>query len=285
MTGTDYPQGDGDPGCPECQGRGVVPLPPEKRHPMAIGPQTQVCRCVYKRDVLANLERGWRGLSHAKPIPESPLMGAETADLWITSRTMPFKQNLRHVAARKGPRWYFAVVTDADLMDAWLHNVQTKDLLDPDMVERRQGPKPTDRYTALVDLIEPPDLLIIQVGVKHARNSAMPEVLLEALHHRGHLGKPTWIVDHPDQRLTEGHISWDPRVGNFLEPWENTHLEDIIEALPSVEKLTGGEPTPPPPPSRAPTLAPRPPSGGQSIGEEWRERYGVAQPNKKGGRR
>ena len=237
MGSVDYPQGDGLPDCPLCFGRGVVELPLDEWHPLAVGPQTRICRCVYVRDVLANMERGWKGLARSKPTP-SPLKGKEQENLWVTATDKTLRRHLRYVVARMEPRWYFAVVSDADLMDSWLHNVPTEDLLDADVGRSRGGPRPTDKYTALVDLVEPPDLLILRVGVKAARNKAMPEVLLEVLQHRGYQSKPTWLVDFPNCRLVSGHIAWDQRVGELLSDWDRVELsEDLAGSLPSLETL------------------------------------------------
>lgn len=183
------------------------------------------CRCVWERDVLRNVERGWRGLSRAEPIPESPLTPHVTKDLWVTATRHHFKEHLRHVAIRQGPTWGFVVVSDADLMDAWLARVEDEEVIDGDVELRRRQPI-TSRYGALVDMVEPPEPLIIIVGVKAARNSAMPEVLLEALHHRTHIGKSTWIVDQPDYRLARGHIAHNEHVEAWLGSWPHLDLSE-----------------------------------------------------------
>ena len=239
-----FPQGDGHPDCPQCLGRGVVELPPEEWHPLAITPQTRICHCVYVRDVVANMERGCKGLSKLVSLP-SPLVGKEQENLRITSPYKMFKQHLRYVVSKKEPRWYFAVVSDLDLMTAWLHHVSTDDLYDADVGENREGPRPTDKFSALVDIAEPPELLILRVGVKNARNKAMPEVLLEALHHREHLGKPTWVVDAPNERLDNDHISWSPAVGEFLADWEWVELDASEHSPPPTKSFVGGSPTQP----------------------------------------
>lgn len=209
---TDYPDGDGIPNCPDCKGRGVVAIPPL---PGMLVAGTTPCLCVLRRDVLANVERGWRGLSKADKVPVSPLLTRETKSLWITASHRLFKAHLRHVALRNGPKWGFVVVSDADLMDAWLSRVDDRDIYDGDVEQLRRQPV-TSRYGALVDMVEPPELLVIMTGVKAARNSAMHEVLLEALRHREHINKPTWVVDQPDSPLANGHISYSPQVGDFL---------------------------------------------------------------------
>jgi len=120
-----------------------------------------------------------------------------------------------------GPDWGFKVVTDSDLMVAWLANASMKGerIFDPEA----QAPVSQEVMT-LVDLMDPPELLIIRLGVKSARNAAMNEVFLEALTHRAHAGKPTWIVDSPQQPLGEGHLCWSYAVSEFLVNWTRVNL-------------------------------------------------------------
>ena len=220
-----YPQGDGIPDCPHCRGRGVRQIPKERMPPGSIIPETEPCPCVRLRDIKANMDRGWKGLSRAKRVDETPLIKHITKDLWVTCTMAGFRGHLARVAlvvGKDNPRWFFRVITDVDLMNAWLS--KGIEVFDADVdVHRKQ--QPVSRYADLMDLVEPPTLLIIRLGVKAARNVATPEVLLEALNHRAHIDKPTWIVDQPYQRLHEGHISWDQHVEHFLEEWECAELE------------------------------------------------------------
>lgn len=227
----DYPQGDGRQDCDRCHGRGVVQVPPERMPPNCIVPITEPCPCVRLRDIYANMERGWRGLSqvqHAKQ--PSPLEGKHEEDLWITGSQMALREHLARaflVLGRTQPRFFFRVISDVDLMDAWLSK-GLEDVLDGDVAERRAGqsqPEPPSRYAALVSLVGPPTLLVIRLGVKAARNVAMPEVLLEALQHRAFLDKPTWLADQPGQRLAQGHLAFDESVSVFLQGWPQHTLE------------------------------------------------------------
>jgi hypothetical protein len=230
---TDYPQGDGQLNCPKCRGRGVVAVA------LGHGPEgARPCDCVMVRDVLANVNRGWPGLTNAAPIPNSPLKGKTEMDFRITGSLASFREHLRHVACRMGPSWNFKVVSDSDMMEAWLATVGDDDLIDADVgVARKSAIR--SQFLALVDLIEPPKLLIILCGVKAARNSAMPEVLLEALRHRQYLSKPTWVVDQPYLPLAAGHLSWNPMVGDFLAQWPYLKLGESSNA----ERVS--TPTPP----------------------------------------
>jgi len=218
-----YPSGDGKPDCPLCRGRGVIPVPPDLRPPFAVGEITQFCECVLLRDLIFNLERGWKGLTKAAPIKKSILCGQDGENLWITGSTSKFKSHLKKVAGQMGPRWDFLVVSDADLMDAWLS--RGIEVLDPDVDQMRKN-KVSGKFMALSDIAVPPTLLIIRLGVKTARNVAMPEVFLEALQLREQANKPTWVTDQPICPLEDGHRAYSGQVDDYLEDWKHIVLEE-----------------------------------------------------------
>lgn len=262
----DYPVGDGRPNCPMCRGRGVVEAPPKPGR-IIVGGRTVPCGCILERDILVNVERGWRGLTQALPILASPLKGHEDKNLRITAGHKTIREHLRHVAVRQGPKWSFNVVSDADLMDSWLARIDDGDIIDGDVEQLRRQPV-TSKYGALVDMVEPPDLLIMIMGVKAARNSAMPEVVLEALQHRAHKSKPTWIVDQPEYRLVGGHISHSGHIVALIDKWPYIDLDAKPRGVPTtMEPLQRRVPRQGPqiadmgsfevePPRRRPTPAP-----------------------------
>ena len=69
---------------------------------------------------------------------------------------------------------------------------------------------------SIPDLVMPPDLLIVRMGVKAARNSASPEVLAEALNIRRHNDRPVWVWDDPGHPLGPGHMFWSDAVETAL---------------------------------------------------------------------
>lgn len=245
-----YADGDGRSDCPKCRGRGVYDYTPED----AVVPGVLTCECVYDRDIRTNMERGWRGLSTVvAPVEDTWLTEYADRNLWVTASMRTFKKSLYRVAYERGRYWRFQVSSDADMMDAWLSNIGTSELYDGDVqVLRQRADQVSNRFCALVDLVEPPDLLIISVSVKAARNVAMPEVLLEALQHRAHLDKPTWVVDLPSKPLTMGHIAYSDGVGEFLYEWDHYQLDD--EAEPEAEHELPDVPpgTVPPAPKKRP---------------------------------
>lgn len=216
-TAVRFPDWNGDPDCPKCGGRGVVSV----LYRGLPGGATQVCDCRYLYDVKANTERIWKGLFAARPIPSTPLMLLDRVNLIITASQIDFRRHLRHLAIRRGPKWDARVVSDAALMTAWL--ASKVEVFDPDVMSERERVVSED-YITIMDIAVPFELLVIQLGVKAAKNREMPGVLLEALQERGHRNLPTWIVESPANPLVQGHICWDSRVADLLEHWPRITL-------------------------------------------------------------
>lgn len=225
--------GNGDPKCPKCFGRGAIdnPIRPGRV------PSVSQCLCTYERQVLQNLERAWMGLSHAPLIDvKSPLLGLETQDLWITGLEMHVRSHLRQSLARKGPDWNFKVISDKDLVTAWLSTIALKGqtIMDADAASVSL------QYATIEDLAEPPTLLIIWLGVKAAANREMPQVLYEALLHRRHKGKPTWVIDQPNNPLQIGHLCWSDAVQNYCSSMRHVWLSQAMESsVVSLSSLQG----------------------------------------------
>lgn len=233
----------GDPGCPTCRGRGRIPVPREEGK---IGPPAlKLCTCALHQIVLKNVERGMRGLSKAAKVKSTPLFDLLEDDVWLTASEDWFKAHLRHVAVRSPPSWGFSVVTDADLIQAWLATaaLDGKEILDPEAreaVERRSL-----RHLTLVDIAVPPALLIVRLGVKSARNVAMPEVLLETIKQRAHEGVPTWVWDQPDAPLDrDDHRCYAPYILDVVCGWHRLlesdweHTEEKREVAQQRERTT-----------------------------------------------
>ncbi len=228
-TETDFPQGDGRINCPECQGRGVVVVPKEELPRYALPGTTRFCGCVYRRDLMDNLRRGWSPICKVQAAPNSPLVGKQRSNLWLRSPLPDLKQHIRAVACKMPPRWRFKVITDTDLMTTWLYSAN--EVYDADVNQART--RAENNSSRITDLVEPWELLIIRLGVKAARNNATAEVFLEALLHRQQIDRPTWVVDSSSWPLRDGHLAWDVRVQEFLDDFEFIEIGGI-EAPPVV---------------------------------------------------
>ena len=215
-------------GCDKCYGTGALDAGVDT-HGI---PLTKPCPCQIARDILRNVNRAWAGLTAAPKIDSSPLTEHTGGDLYVTASDSSLRAHLRHAGLRMGPYWHFKVSTDSDLMTAWLAPIAIagKEILDPDATAVS-----TERAT-LVDLIEPPELLVLRLGVKSARNSAMGEVLLEALYHRMHIGKPTWVVDQPTRRFDPSHMAFSEDALHHIQQWARVTLDDVQPGL-SIEMM------------------------------------------------
>ncbi len=220
----DYPSGNGDPDCPLCFGRGVVSVVVEELP----GGGTRDCACVYVQDIRANLERIWKGTLDAELIETSPLKGRTGESLRITTSAPELRRHLRHVGVRMGTRWSARVVSDADLMSAWLATVA--EVIDPDVTTARIRSK--GEFFTLSDIALAHDLLIIVCGVKAAKNREMPGVLLETIQERAMENKATWVVDSPAKPLRDGHIAYSDLLWETLKDWEWVILSNT-EVMPA----------------------------------------------------
>lgn len=221
-----------DPECSKCGGSGMVAADHNPPHP----PTKKRCECVLYRDVIQNVERGLNGLSsYPKLGKESGFLDLVGDNLWVTGGET-FLSHLRHVALRMPATWSFRVSSDAELVTAWLASIALKggDILDADAL------KVSTRYITIPDLAVPPDLLIIRMGVKQARNQAACEVLAEALQIRMHEGKPTWVWDEPHHPLNSGHLFWSDAVARSLRPFKKVTVGKTSSAGTSKASPTAG---------------------------------------------
>ena len=219
------PEGNGDPNCPKCKGRGVVAL--ELEGWPSGGAEN--CICVFQRDLTANVKRVWPVLLTVDSVESSPLLSLSKQSVWITGSQYTFRKHLRYTAFRMGVAWDARVITDSALMTAWLSTA--KQVHDPDVVlSREKRDRPSDHFMTLVDLAVPFDLLIIRLGVKAAANKEMANVLTEAINEREQLGKPTWVVDSPTHPLVPGHKCFSDEVVDLLSGFRRLHLKEESHA-------------------------------------------------------
>ena len=212
-------KGNGMPGCTKCMGRGVYLIETDEHD------FTKVvnCSCVVIKDILLNLERGWKGLTTAKKIKTSSLKDYTSQNLRILTDLPTFRAHLRSIAIRMGPKWFFRVEADRDLVIARLASVKAsgREILDTEVATS------TIKYMTLEDLVDPPELLILILGVKSSRNSETPDILLDSLQSREFLGKPTWVIEQSHAPLRMGHLCYSAQIDQYLSTWEKVNLSGM----------------------------------------------------------
>jgi len=181
-----------------------------------------------KKDLIANADRGWKGISHASSLKQSPLLEKVDKNMWITTSYAEMRAHMRYVAFRMNPLWRFYVYTDVDLMTAWLGSTALKrqNIFDSDVA--MNGASVSLTMHSLVDLVTPPELLVIHLGVKASRNSATPEVLLEAIQIRVAQGKPVWVFDQPNQPFNYTHIAYSEHAESILQEFDREILKSKV---------------------------------------------------------
>ena len=161
-----------------------------------------------------------------------------------------FLANLKWVAAFKcwDPQAYhIKIITDMTLINVYVGNTSVKARLKEQLSDGTLM-----ICNSLEDLLEGPDLVIIQLGhLKHA-NRAMANVLQEALMFRRGKALPTWLVEPHDRKFQpfrktdfgtdEGMPCCSDDSYNYVvEHFETVELEDVegtvpIEATPLYEE-------------------------------------------------
>lgn len=224
--------GDGVPDCPVCNGRGAIdvdiPEPKEGEIRLLQIPRVRPCQCVYAKRLVLNLNRGWKAAVKAPKIKSSPLLKLTDKDVWITASPVTMQAHVKHVAFRQNPDWDFIVTSDSELVVAWLGNMILKraDIHDQE-VAKKVGQQSLEHHS-LADLAVPPELLIIQLGVKAAANRETPTVLEEAIRSRHSEGKPTWVFDQPNRPYMPGHMAYSDQLEEFLDVhFERTTLTSL----------------------------------------------------------
>lgn len=202
--------------CEKCGDVGYL----EKYNAVGI-PYNVRCVCKKEEDRKALFEKTWRGLSLVQEAQENVLEPFLNENLWVTATYSTFRSHLKtflnHVFDQKKT---VRVTSDAHLISAWLATVLLKggDIFDQDASSMQ-----VEHWT-LSDLVVPPELLIIELGVKVSKNEAMPDVLLESLELRRHYGKTTWLLDQPDTPLNFAHRCYSDALLCVIDDWAKLSL-------------------------------------------------------------
>ena len=240
-----------DPNCKECGGLGQVKVPMGNKPP-----KSRLCSCTYVGQMNRKLENSWEGLSQASPTESSPLLDHAKENLWITCEPSFLRRHLRHVITKNPFSWKVKVITDKELMAAWL---ATAALAGVDILDK-EAFAITANKLSIEDLVQPYDLVILRLGVKMARNSAMPEVLMESLALRDHLRKPTWVWDQPTRALAEGHRCYSLEVAHEL-----SRFHRINAARENNVRATNGN-------NRSPAAISRPVRGRRTLSQDMKRK-------------
>lgn len=212
-----------DPNCRICGGVGFVYPASLFTRPGERG--GRFCDCTLSALRLVNMERVWPSLGSSKEFPglrdDPPLRHFVQKNLWITAPVPVFRAHLKALAFTKSTLWDCRVYPDAELITSWLGTAKAEGLKIYDLDAERSTLEAID----LRDLVEPPELVILLLGVKQLPNKEAPNALLEALGFRQHAGKPTWLVDQPDHRIDHVHHRfYSETLEMWLSHWMHVQL-------------------------------------------------------------
>ena len=224
-----------DPNCPDCGGLGFI-----YGESMLDGGRS--CHCMMDALKLQNMERMWKSLSAAREIPglreRPPLKPLVGHNVWITSKDVVFRAHLKALAFSKSTMWDARVITDKDLPDAWLKTAKAQG----HKIYQSEIENHDNQFMAMdiAELVEPPELLILKLGVMQTPNKELYSCVLETVTTRMHIGKPTWIIDQLDQRIDDmSHRAYSEKLESILSHWWHIGLAGVhVKVLsgPAVEE-------------------------------------------------
>lgn len=223
--------------CKQCNGDRVLPIPQQEWPPGVFQP-VKPCPCTAKIERSEYLNRVWAGLDQAKAVATTPLRKHLETNIRIIASLGDLRAHIARVARDTQQKLTMRVCSDIDLMTAWLYSAA--DIHDPEAAETRDS-EDVAVYPRLSNLVDPPDLLVLLVGMKMAPNRAAPNVVMETLVSREFQNKPTWVAERAGAPLGPRHPSYSEELLTLLASWPTAKLtEDAdsgAEVLPRVVAL------------------------------------------------
>ena len=210
----------GNPACSRCRGVGDVQIEGVWVHCVCVARLSKVqrVRACWPPDVLRAAGRN--------EVRQSALDGRLRENLRIRAERGVLVSHLARAVVASGRIELVRIASDADLVDAWLANVG--DLRDGEAVGHRGEQEA--RYRNVSDLVAPPKLLVLYVGVRAARLADLPDLILEAIQVRQQRGLATWVVDTVDRPLAEGRCpAWREDLAAMLAGWPTVRLNSAQE--------------------------------------------------------
>lgn len=189
--------------CPRCWGTGEIAAPemvPDRFRGHGYPVPVRPCGCVASLSVVRELEAVWTGLGHVEPASKS-IFGRMIerdqidVDLVICSPPDALRAHLRAVLdTAPDRRLDTRVASDAELLTAQFCK---------DVGQRAQ------------DLYLDPGLLVLLLGVQHAKHPMLAGLVLTALAARDQRNLPTWVVYDP-ARPIRTLLCWSPELHDIL---------------------------------------------------------------------
>lgn len=132
---------------------------------------------------------------------------------------------LRHKFQHTNGKFRYLIATDERLKNVFVGDESYSQMNPEDRGSRRT-------YNNLASVVQPPDLLIIELGRLRGRHGGGPKAFLNAIAGRG-AAKPTWVIEG-DVLFTVGHTAYSEEAADHLrEHFEEVPLGGASAATPN----------------------------------------------------
>lgn len=149
---------------------------------------------------------------------------------WITAKPSTFRAQFKALCFKMSSVWDARVRSDADLLDAWLGTAKISGAKIYDVeVEESTSIKALD----IPSLVNGFPLVAIVTGVKRLPNRECANALLEAIGYRMHDNLPVWIVDQPENPISDmSHQFFSDALNDRMAEWPHV----VLRANGSIEQ-------------------------------------------------
>lgn len=202
--------------CETCHGEGVLER----------GGKLTECFCAFVRRRASSMPDYVR---RANVLPEHidhPVTGMQGSHVHVVAYLSDVYSIVK-VMLLKHPRLFIKMTTDAVIKDVHVGSM-SRSAKSSDYVG-------DDVYNNIRDLVDPPDLLIIQLGALGTRNKTAAAALLEAINHRIDSRKPVWTLSNSDKPFTRQSPSWSEDVESTIRGFRKVRIPRIAPVPPPVD--------------------------------------------------
>jgi hypothetical protein len=214
--------------CPKCGGKGHIKSVGQD----ATGyPQVFMapCTCVM---VERFKHRVGPDIYTARSLKRSPLMSRTDKNLFLHAERDDLLPHLKFVLWHSGFDFFFRLLTDLDVIDAWLSKDKGNFSPNRDIATTSATLGMGVAWSSLRDAVEDPQLLVLYLGVSTHPNRALSNALAEAVKIRIFAGKPTWVINPTTRPWAEGyHPCYSEGLNDLLFQYCEQHiLTNLTEA-------------------------------------------------------
>jgi hypothetical protein len=185
--------------CKECMGSGTIERDGKLYN----------CECYYIKQSQQSMPLYVQRAIVTPQHLELPIIQAIDKILFIKGTRADINAIIKAVMLKYNAKW-IKLTSDAEIRNVYVGSMSK---------QSRSEDYTGEIYNNIQDLMDPPDLVIIHLGVISNKNKAAPGALEEALAHRINGAKPVWAFSLADNPFTSSSFAYSLRVDELINSY------------------------------------------------------------------